>query len=201
MELAELSMNMNPPRLEVAQSHYSHLLKADRASTRIIGAAGLIASSCYADSEANLQLLARELNRPPETLEANVLSALTSVTLSTLDSSCKGAAPADLAALLSSVLDRIHLHPRSRNVSQLRFRVAQLYAAALMNREAISQLELALAADNWDPPIGLLMVRLQIAQGNFERARIVLEEVRARILASDLEGQRRLQMYRHQLEE
>jgi len=199
MELAQLLMNKTPPQLEAAQSHYRYLLSDARASTRIIGAAGLIASSCYATKQADLRILARTISEPVKTLEADVVSALTSLSLISSTSSCAGIRPSDLARQISSMLDQLSIDSDLKNIWQLRFRSAQLYAADQLIDEAISELELAIAADGWDPPVGMLMLELQLKKGNDHRAAEILHRLADRIHSSDLEGQHRLQHYREKV--
>jgi len=199
MELAQIQMNESPPQLEAAQSHYGYLLQDDRSSTRIIGAAGLLASACYANQESGVKLLKEQADGPIKTIEADVLSALTGLSMIILNSPCRGVEAGELAAVLSSMLDRTYLGAESKAVWQLRFRAAQLYASVNMNDEAITQLELAMLADNWDPPVGLLMLDLQIEAGNIKYAERILESLRQRISPFDVEGQLILERYSKEL--
>jgi len=200
MELAQLLMNQRPPNVEAARQHYRHLLDGRRASTRIVGAAGLIASSCFATNRGSLDYLENALEQPVDSIEADLLSALTALSAIVRRSECKGVPPARLAELFDAMLNSAEPRLAGKYARQLRYRAAQLYASSQQPRKAIEQLELALAFDPWDPPAAVLMLELQIAQGNLDRAKTLLARLAEQIPEADRHGQRLLEHYRRQLE-
>ncbi len=199
LALAELEMNRTPPRLETAQAQYRHLLSLERPSTRLIGAAGILASSCHAETNTEPEVSQLFMSLQPESIEADLLSALTSLTEITLRMNCHQPGPVALASRLEQVAESSPLPDEHKTIWQLRFRASQLFEYANMFDKAE---ELSRRAWHETPdqlPVGVLLLRLSLLRGNQKSAEELLSSIERLLSKDDKIGQQIIQSYRDQM--
>jgi len=197
--LADLEMNRLPPDLTAAQNHYRHLLSLDRPSARLIGATGLIASSCYASlppEKIALEILGGET---PDTLESDFLAAITSLVEIMLGPGCIYLEPQFLARRLEEFTQHSSLPGHHVIIWQLRFRAAQLYENAGMLEQAEDLAMLAWQSTREQLPAAMLLLRVAILRGKKDTAQELILSIEGLLPTEDRIGQELLQYYRNQL--
>jgi len=197
--LAELEMNRIPPNLTAAQAHYRHLLDLERPSVRLIGAMGLVASSCYAGVPTEQTALDTLQTERPDTLESDFLGAITALTNSILNSDCAAIRPEELAERITRFIDDRPLDPNSPFIWQLRYRAAQLFEHAGKIDLAAEQASLAWHGQRDQVAVGVMLMRLSLALGDAEELTRIHATLSKLIDANDDYGHSLLREYRPHL--
>lgn len=196
MELAQIEMGRIPPDVSAAQAHYRHLLALEPASTRLIGATGLVASSCFSGQPVDPEARSILMSTQPETIDTDMVSAFRSLTGIVTRKDCPGIEAKHLARRMSEIAGTTRISPDSPLVWQLRFRAAELYEDDGMPREAITQAKLAWRGHRNQLPVAMLLVRMHLAESQTDEAASLLEEMRGVTPADDAIGQALIQRYR-----
>lgn len=194
MALAEIEMNRLFPNLDAASAHYQHLRELDRASTRMIGTAGLLAAQCHATGQADPDSVGALFDEAPEAIEADFLRSATALREILERRECSGLSLSTVGERLATMLDRAHLPANVRPVWQMRFEAARIFSADGQSNEALSQAELAWVAGN-DENVGLFLLELRISSGDFAGARALATELDQRLRQGNEEARSLLQSY------
>lgn len=199
MEMANLLMNRTPPETELARSHYEHLRQLPRLSTRFIGSLGLIAVDCFSDQVVDGSDVERTFITQLESIEADVLKALLSLSDIVTSQPCNGLSAKEFASHIEGLLDSVHLPPNTKSIWRLRFRAARLYHHDGLFSEALEQAELAWDTGSAELPVGMFIVALRINLGQHDQAETLLQELQHRISSTDQQGQNLLKQFRSAL--
>jgi tetratricopeptide (TPR) repeat protein len=198
--LAELEMNRFPPDLDAAQAHYRHLLGLERPSIRLIGAAGMVASSCHFGSPADESAVATLNSEIPDTLEADFLGAMTALTEILIATDCAAIRPAELALRVTQFLQGSKLSDESPFVWQLRYRAAQLFEHAGRQDEALEQAQAAWHERRDQIAVGMMILRLELESGRQDAAAKLLESLTKLVDDRAMPAKNMLDQYRLMLE-
>ena len=199
MEMANLDMNRSSPDAVAARSHYQHLRRLPRPSTRFIGNLGIVAVDCFIDQEVEAQKIDRAFNVELESVSSDVIKALLSLSDIVMARPCDGLSAQTLAHQISELSDRITLPDTSRAVWRLRYRASRLYFHAGLQEQALEQAEAAWAPGSAEVPVGMFIVALKSSLGQREEARVLLQEITRRISPTDRQGQALLEQYKSAL--
>lgn len=199
LELAQLDMNRFPPDLEAAQAHYRHLLSLKRSSVRIIGAAGLLASSCYSGNAPDRDALVVMRSDNPDTLETDLLGALKALADMIINTDCDSIHAEELAQRIDQFVDGSILDPSSPFIWQLRYQAAQLFKHAGDLENAIGQAQMAWRGNRDQLAAGFLLMEFTLIQGDLERTQWLLEEIADLVPKTDSQSNIALDQFRIRL--
>jgi hypothetical protein len=184
-----------------ALDQHRHLQQLDLPSTRMIGYLGEMAVTCFARNETEPENLEKAFSEQPETIQADLLKAVESLSEILRRDDCDGLPATAYADRLVEVTDRTHLSQSRRTVWRLRFEAARLYAHENENRKALDQASAAWETGAAELPVGMLMAALHIRLEEYGAAARMLDELEPRIPESDRTGQALLEEYRNAIEE
>jgi len=199
LALAELKMNRQPRDVDAAQAQYRHLLNLERPSTQWIGAAGLIASSCFQKQAIDQTALAVLNSTVPDTLEADVVAAVRSLARIVLDSGCPEFDPTFLAERITAAISAADMSQTKRTIWALEYTAALLYAEAEEFSLARINAESAWLKSSRNLAVGLLLSQIAESQGDRDTAMQTLLEIERLISPDDVVGLRLLENQKQSL--
>lgn len=198
MEAANMDMNKNPPRADLAREHYRFLARQERSSTRFIGGLGLLAVDCFVDNATSPAAVARPFAEQPESFEADVMKAVRSLASIVAATDCDNLDAETYASQLAIMADWLQQN-RPIDPWQLRYHAARLFNGAGNIEAALAQAEAAWASDNAELPVGMMMVGFRLALGRYQAAEALLNELEPQLPRDDKTAQKLLREYREAL--
>ncbi|GAB4173832.1 MAG: hypothetical protein Kow0020_09220 [Wenzhouxiangellaceae bacterium] len=200
MARAEIDMNVDPPMVNEAIAHYRHLLDSTRPSTRIIGAAGIIAAACHTGIDPDANAVQVLLETKPESFESDVNAAIGPMTEIIIRSQCQSLPLPEIARTMASWAAQFDVPPSDRIIWQLRYRAAQLMEFAGREREALQLAQTGWHGGRDQAPLAMMLLRLSLRQGDLGQAREWADWLSNHLDPNDTVGQTLLQRYRADLE-
>lgn len=192
MDSIRSAVSKSPPDFATARRHIEFMEKADSEPTRRIGAMWGLIWSCLQKQPPKQGDISMAFGGQATTLEADALIMYESWGTLTRIDGCRGVTNSDAAKYLDHLADHAQLPSDATSVRRLRYKSAELFMTAGQYAAAMEQAELAYTGAVYDAPIGGLIVRLDIARGNLERARTLLAKLRKQVPANDIPNRQML---------
>lgn len=199
MEMANLEMNRTIPNVSGARSHYEHMRNLPRPSTRLIGELGMIAVDCFSEQKVNQIQVESAFSIEPESLESDVEKAFLSIADMLRARPCKGLSQRSFADRVADWLDDIGIEETSKTKWRLRYLIARIYYYEGAVEEAIEQASVAWNSGSAEAPVAMFIAGLEITQGNYDHADILLDEIENNIFSTDNTANDLLHSYREEI--
>lgn len=170
LEAAGQALRQRPPRLDLAQAHYGHLLSLDAPGTRTIGLLGLLDLECTTQGRVDPRLAAATAAADPQVLEPEVVLHYRLAAEALAKAPCEGVSIGDLASAWSRVVEGSGLPPRNPAAITMRQSAALLHRRSGHLDAAIHEARTAWESGRAPLAVGLLLADLKLAAGQVEEA-------------------------------
>lgn len=200
LEAVGQALRQQPPRVDLAQSHYAHLLSLDDPNHRTIALLGLLEIECSMQRRVDPRLAAEVAAATPDVLEPEVVLHFRLVADALARVDCEGVSVSVLAARWSHVVAESGLEPG--NPASITMR----QAAALLHRRAgdldAAMREARMAWDTGRAPVavGLMLADFKLTAGRLDDAGALIATLDERVSRGDREGRAALGVLFHNLE-
>lgn len=197
ISLVQQAMQQSDAKSAIA--HADVLLASLDPSTRRLGATLKTMVICATSQPVPEDLKQTVFSGRPEPIEPDLLVALESLMEGLIAQPCAHLPPLNAATLLSALLDRSSLSPRSRSIWRLRLKAAKLYIAGGRPSEALRQAQLAWTGGAAEAPVPLLISALLLQLGDDAGAAKMLDAAQEKISPRDKTGLGLISKYRSEL--
>ncbi|MBZ0224276.1 MAG: hypothetical protein K8F35_14770 [Dokdonella sp.] len=188
VDLIQAAMSRQPPAVDEALLHADYLLAMNDPMARKFGAIERLMVHCASGRPAEPEMVGVVFDGPGSVIEPDLLLALDNLSDGIVARPCSGLTASQMADGLVRMLDRSPLDPGTLGVWRLRYRAANLYAAAGQIDQAIEQGKLAISAGNAQPQVMIFVAGLLLERGDKEAATHVLDQAAAMLKPGEVQG-------------
>jgi hypothetical protein len=172
------------------------LSESERANKRVFGHLGVVTSQCLAGQRPELTHLTRAVEAAQPRLTSSVTHAVRVLMAAQREGKCQGLSKAAIAETATDLLARApEQSPTSEPIWLMNYYVAKLRYEDGNPALAMDHARRAWIADRSDPPIGELLVRLLIGDGELDEAERIALEVVQRLEPNDVHGKEMMEAH------